>query len=75
MVNNSILQIAEKSGQYDYNALRCYHKRKNTSIHMNYCRKIFATYLRSNGIDQEIIDLLQGRISKSIFMNIIIGLI
>ena len=36
-------------------------------VHMNYCRKIFATYLGNNGIEQEIIDLLQGRIPKSVF--------
>lgn len=36
---------------------------------MNYCLKIFATYLRNNGIEQEIIDLLQGRIAKSIFVR------
>ena len=38
-------------------------------MHMNYCRKIFATYLRSKGIEQEIIDLLQGRIPKNIFVR------
>lgn len=38
-------------------------------MNMNYCRKIFATYLRTKGIEQEIIDLLQGRISKSIFVR------
>jgi intergrase/recombinase len=36
---------------------------------MNYCRKIFATYLRSKGIEQEVIDLLQGRIPKNIFVR------
>jgi intergrase/recombinase len=36
---------------------------------MNYCRKIFATYLRSKGIEQEITDLLQGRIPKNIFVR------
>ena len=69
VITNSILQIAEKSGQYDYNALRCYLRRRNIPMHMNYCRKIYATYLRSNGIEQEIIDLLQGRIPKSIFVR------
>ena len=38
-------------------------------MHMNYCRKIFATYLRSKGIEQEVIDLLQGRIPKNIFVR------
>ena len=36
-------------------------------MNMAYCRKIFATYLRINGIEQEIIDLLQGRTPKSVF--------
>ena len=34
---------------------------------MAYCRKIFATYLRTHGVEQEIIDLLQGRAPKSVF--------
>jgi intergrase/recombinase len=37
-------------------------------MNMHYCRKIFASYLgQSAGIESEIIDLLQGRISKSVF--------
>ncbi|HEX6293560.1 MAG TPA: integrase [Nitrososphaeraceae archaeon] len=44
-------------------------KRKGIEMHMNYCHKIFATYLRNNGIEQEIIDLLQGRIPKSVFVR------
>lgn len=41
----------------------------NYEIHTKYCRKVFATYLRNNGIEQEIIDLLQGRIPKSKFVR------
>ncbi len=36
---------------------------------MYYCRKVFATHLRNKGIESEIIDLLQGRISSSVFVN------
>jgi intergrase/recombinase len=36
---------------------------------MYYCRKVFATFLRNKGIEPEIIDLLQGRISSSVFVN------
>ena len=36
---------------------------------MAYCRKIFATYLRNQGVEPEIIDLLQGRIAKSVFVR------
>ena len=31
--------------------------------------KVFATYLRNKGIEPGIIDLLQGRISSSMFVN------
>jgi hypothetical protein len=34
---------------------------------MAFCRKIFATHLRNSGIEPEIIDLLQGRLPKSVF--------
>ena len=33
---------------------------------MNLCRKIFASYLRRKGIEPEIVDLLQGRVSQSV---------
>ncbi len=39
------------------------------SMNMYYCRKVFATYLRSSSIEPEIIDPLQGRISSSVFVN------
>jgi intergrase/recombinase len=38
-------------------------------MNMAFCRKIFATHLRMNGIEQETIDLLQGRIPKSVFVR------
>ncbi len=36
---------------------------------MNFCRSLFATHLRMEGITAEIIDILQGRISKSVFVR------
>jgi intergrase/recombinase len=33
---------------------------------MRYCRKLFASHLRTEGIQPEIIDMLQGRVSQSI---------
>jgi len=59
MVNESIIQIANDTNQSSYNSLRCYFKRRRIPFKFNYCRKIFATYLRTNGVEQEIIDLLQ----------------
>lgn len=69
IANDLILKIANDSGNYSYNALRCHLKRKNIFMNMNYCRKIFATFMRNNGVQAEIIDLLQGRIPKSVFVR------
>ena len=44
-------------------------KRKGLDMNMYYCRKVFATYLRNEGVESEIIDLLQGRISSSVFVR------
>ena len=68
-VNYDIINLAKESREYSYNALRCYLKRRKLQMNMNYCRKIFATFMRNNGIEQEVIDLLQGRIPKSVFVR------
>ncbi len=52
-----------------YNALKLMLKRKGLNMNMYYCRKIFATFLRNEGIEPEIIDLLQGRIPNSVFVR------
>ena len=36
-------------------------------MNMAYCRKVFASHLRQSGIESEIIDLLQGRVPRSVF--------
>ena len=48
---------------------RSYFTKSQIPLNMNYGRKIFATYLRNKGIEPEIIDLLQGRIGSSVFVN------
>jgi intergrase/recombinase len=67
VLTNSILDLAKQSANCGYNALRLAVKRKKLDMNMSYCRKIFATYLRTHGVEQETIDLLQGRAPKSIF--------
>jgi intergrase/recombinase len=69
IVNESIIQIAIETRQCNYNSMRCYLKRRKIPFNFNYCRKIFATYMRMQGIEQEVIDLLQGRLPKSIFLR------
>jgi intergrase/recombinase len=70
LISEHILEIAENSHiRLPYAQLCKILKAKNVSMNMYYCRKIFATYLRNNGIEPEIIDLLQGRLPKSIFLR------
>ena len=73
VVNEIILDLAKQSGDHSYNALRLTIKRKELGMNMSFCRKIFATHLRNNGIEQEIIDLLQGRLPKSVFASFLIS--
>jgi intergrase/recombinase len=40
--------------------------RRHTRMDMHLTRKIFASHLRNEGIQPEIIDMLQGRVSQSI---------
>jgi len=36
---------------------------------LSYCRKIFATFLRNEGVEPELIDMPQGRIPNSVFIR------
>jgi intergrase/recombinase len=72
IVNDKILTIAVNTPHLEhyYNSLRKRISIKNDfDMNMYYCRKVFATFLRNKGIEPEIIDLLQGRISSSVFVN------
>lgn len=67
IASNQIIQLAKDANNCGYNALRNYLKRRGLDMQMGYCRKIFGTYLRINGIEQEVIDLLQGRLPRTVF--------
>jgi intergrase/recombinase len=36
---------------------------------MAYCRKIYASWLRQSGIENEIVDPLQGHVPKTVFVR------
>ena len=61
--------FASRSRFKTYDSLRCVLHRRGLDLNLNYCRKIFATYLRKHGVDPEIIDLLQGRVARSMFVR------
>jgi intergrase/recombinase len=67
IITDKSFELAKQSATCGYNALRLAVKKRGLDMNMAYCRKIFATYLRNKGIEQEIIDLLQGRTPKSVF--------
>ena len=67
IVDDTIIKIGLEAANCGYNALRNYLFRRKLGMNMSYCRKIFATHLRTKGVEQETIDLLQGRIPKSVF--------
>jgi hypothetical protein len=70
VANQSIINITKECPvKQSYNALKLLLKRKGIDMNIYYCRKVFATYLKNKDIEPEIIDLLQGRISSSVFVN------
>ena len=70
VVDKPLIKLAKDCPvNISYNALKLMLKRKGLDMNMYYCRKVFATFLRNEGIEPEIIDLLQGRIPNSVFVR------
>lgn len=67
IVKNGITENSR--AMYSYNAMRYRLKYSGVGMHMKWCRKVFASWLHHKGIQSEIIDLLQGRVPKSIFVR------
>ncbi|HET6588726.1 MAG TPA: integrase [Candidatus Nitrosocosmicus sp.] len=67
LVSNNILSLAVNQRQQKYDTVR--ETLKDEEFKLSFCRKIFATFLRNEGVEAEIIDLLQGRIPNSIFVR------
>jgi hypothetical protein len=65
--NDVILEVAEKADTSSWKAIRSQLKRRGIESHLKYCKAIFATYLRKQGIESEVIDIYQGRVPTSVF--------
>lgn len=65
--NDIILKVADKADTSSWMAIRSQLKRRGVESHLKYCRAIFATYLRKQGIESEVIDIYQGRVPTSVF--------
>ena len=51
------------------NALKMTVMHRKLSMRLKYCRKIYASWLHKSGISESLIDMLQGRIGKNIFLR------
>ena len=70
IVNDEIIGIAQKVG--DNPSMKGVERammKRCLSMKIKYCRKIHASWLHHRGISSELIDALQGRISKNIFLR------
>jgi intergrase/recombinase len=68
LVDKEILEIAQNCTSIpSYNALKKALRHRSLDMQLKYCRKIYASYLRHKGIESEVVDLLQGRVPKSVF--------
>jgi hypothetical protein len=69
VVDKRIVELAKAGKSIDYSGMWDYLHIHNLNFQMKNCRKIHGTYLRKNGIDIEMIDLLQGRLPKGVFLR------
>jgi hypothetical protein len=67
-VTPEMLQIVQdlKEKIPTYGAIRHACMKVGVSMDMRFCRKVFASHLRHSGIQPEVVDMLQGRVSQSI---------
>jgi hypothetical protein len=69
VMTDRLLQIAKTADAQSYTSIYAYLHRRGLQMRMNYSRKIFGTHLRYYGIESEMVNLLEGRISPDIFVR------
>jgi intergrase/recombinase len=69
VMTDRLLQIAKSADPQSYTSIYAFLHKRGLPMRMNYCRKIFGTHLRYCGIESEIVNLLEGRISPEIFVR------
>ena len=67
IVNRELTSEVVDSQPVSYSAIRKRLTRHHQHLRFKELRSYFATFLRNNGILAEYVDLLQGRIPKSVF--------
>jgi hypothetical protein len=61
-----IAQIGPKTPTSTLDAIRLACRCRGMNMIMHLCRRVFASWLRKDGIQPEVVDMLQGRVSQSI---------
>jgi intergrase/recombinase len=67
MIPEELVQQMANSKPICYTTLRKHLEKNKLTLRIKELRSYFATYLRKNGIISEYIDLIQGRIPRSVF--------
>ena len=67
IVTKDLISEIRNSQPVTYSAIRKRLTRKGRSLRIKELRSYYATYLRNHGILAEYVDLVQGRIPKSVF--------
>ena len=69
-MNDKIIGIAKGIEKVPtLNGLKMAIRHRCLSMQLKYCRKIYASWLHRCGISSDLIDMLQGRIGKNIFLK------
>ena len=63
------LQQQQQTSIPSYNAIRLACQKRRITCDMRFCRKIQASFLHQSGVSNVMIDLLQGRVGKSVLVN------
>ncbi|MFL6495595.1 MAG: hypothetical protein ACJ703_04115 [Nitrososphaera sp.] len=69
VMTDRLLQIAKSTDPQSYTSIYAYLHKRGLPMRMNYCRKMFGTHLRYCGIESEMVNLLEGKISPEIFVR------
>ena len=70
IASRELVSLVEDQKPLTYDTIKkAITRREQTGFKMSFCRKIFATFLRNEGVEPELIDLLQGRIPDSVFVR------
>jgi intergrase/recombinase len=70
IASDAIINIAKSiKSTPTLNGLKKATRHRCLSMQAKYCRKIYASWLHKCGISESLIDMLQGRIGKNIFLK------